>query len=223
MSGNLPFNFLFDKPQLADVLELLKKEILLSLNCHALATVQSFDSTDAPTVTATMNYTKSQYTRDDNGLYTQKNPSYPILFECPAIILGGGGFNVTFPIAKGDQCLILFNDRDIDNWVQGALSGPVASPRLHSFSDAIALVGLQQTPLSNYDASRAMLRNKAGDTYVSVGTKISIKNAAQNLKTILDTLLTAIGNATSSTGDTGIATIASAASSAKSSINALLE
>jgi hypothetical protein len=64
------------------------------------------------------------------------------------------------PIQEGDECLVLFNDRDMDNWYSGSSSSGVATPRLHSFSDGIILVGLSS--LNNswlvYDTIRAVLR-----------------------------------------------------------------
>ncbi|CAK9250669.1 unnamed protein product [Sphagnum jensenii] len=83
------------------------------------------------------------------------------------------------PIAQGDQCLILFNDRSIDNWFTSGQVQPLASSRLHSFSDGIALVGLNYlnngvTKLTNYDSTRAVLRNST----TGVGVSSTKANAA---------------------------------------------
>ncbi len=158
---------------LSDVLNLLKKEIFLDLNCHHLGTIQSFNP-DIQTVSATVNYPKTffQFNAATN-LYDPVQVSYPLLVDMPVIILGGGPCNLTFPIEKGDQCLVLFNDRSIDNWFQSGQVSPLNSPRAHSFSDGIVLVGLNylmgpsSTKIEDYDTERAVLRN--GTTGIGVG------------------------------------------------------
>lgn len=189
------------EPTLKDLLDLLRKDIMLSLNCHAIATVQSFDSTKQ-TVVATINYQKTYFDRNAQGQYVPVLQNYPILVDCPVVILGGGGATLTFPIQAGDQCLILFNDRDINNWFAGAMSGPVASSRAHSLSDGIALVGLRPQ-IASYDSTRAVLQ--FGTTFIGVSEdKVKIANAMTSLGAIfmqltmdLNTMATALqGNPT---------------------------
>lgn len=182
-----------NEPSLSDLLNLLKKEIFFDLFCHNLATVQSFNSTNQ-TVTATMNYPKTIFQLDEaTKLYNPVQFDYPLLLDIPVMVLGGGGGNVTFPIAKGDQCLVLFNDRSIDNWFQSGQSGPLSSSRAHSFADGIALVGLNSlnTSIQNYDNSRAVLRKGANGAGVGVGdTLVKIYNASTTLNTIMQSILT---------------------------------
>lgn len=181
-------------PELADLLNLLKKDILLGLNCHAIATIQSFDSSKQ-TVNASINYTKTFMKRQTDGTYKPVQINYPILVDCPAIVLGGGDASLTFPITQGDQCLILFNDRDIDNWVAGgrsSVAGPVSTSRLHSLSDGIALVGLNL--ISGYDENRAVLQK--GTTKVGVGESlVLIANDMTTLNTVLAGLCDVIATA----------------------------
>lgn len=190
-NSSIPFNFIPTEPSLRDILVLLKKEILLDLNAHHIATVQSFNSEDQ-TVTATMNYPKTFFKLNDlTQLYEPVSVNYPTLVDCPAIVLGGGKSAVTFPIQKGDECLILFNDRDLENWFSGGQNSPVASGRLHSFSDGIALVGLRSldNSIEDYDTTRAVLRNDKA--MVGVGPHlVKISNDMTTLKTLLDTLIT---------------------------------
>jgi hypothetical protein len=186
------FNSKQTDPSLRDLLDLHKKDILLSLNCHALATIQSFDSASLK-VTASMNYKKSILQRDSDGNYSTVLHDYPVLLDMPVVILGGGPAQVTFPIQAGDTCLVLFNDRDIDNWFQSGQVGPVASNRLHSFADGIALVGVrsQANPIENYDETRAGL--SWGQTVVQVSEdKIKLANALYTLNELLQELVTDI-------------------------------
>ncbi len=179
-------------PSLADLLKEQGRQLMLNMNCHALATIQSFNS-DTQTVTATINYKRSMQRRATDGTYGIVYIDYPILLDVPVIILSGGAFQLTFPIAAGDTCMILFNDRDMDNWLESGQIGPVASPRLHSFADGVALIGLRpsSSPIANYDATRAKLFN--GDTMVGVSAeKVKIANTLYTLNGLLQDLLTQI-------------------------------
>ena len=192
-------NLVPSSPQLQDLLDLLKKDIMMSLVCHHIGTVQSFDPAKQ-IATATINYKKTYFNRDSNGLYQPKLVDYPILIDCPCIVLGGGPTSLTFPIAKGDECLILFNDRDIDSWFSSGQVGPVATPRLHSMSDALILVGVRSAgkALAGYDEDRAVLQN--GTTMVGVGESlVKIANADYTLNTILQDLITAINDLVTAT------------------------
>lgn len=191
---NIQLNATPAEPSLSDLLNLLKKEIFFDLNCHHLATIQSFDSAKQ-TVTATINYTKTLFELNtETGLYVPRQISYPLLVDVPVIVLGGGNAHLTFPIAKGDQALILFNDRNIDNWFQSGQAGPVANSRAHSFSDGLALIGLNSlnTLISAYDLVRTVLRN--GTTGVGVGaTQVKIYNATNgSLGLAMTAFLTAL-------------------------------
>lgn len=181
-------------PTLKDLLDLQKKDLLLNLMCHHIGTIQSFDS-DNQTATATINYKKTLFRRDPKtGQYVPVLVDYPILAGCPVVVLGGAGSAgaaLTFPIQPGDECLVLFNDRDIDNWFQGGPGQAVASSRLHSFSDGIILVGIRSLPnvLENYNATHATLRNGSAQVGVST-TKVKIANADTSLNTLLQSLVT---------------------------------
>jgi hypothetical protein len=185
-------------PNLADLLDLLKKDILLNFSSHHIGMIQSFNAV-TQTATATINYKKTRFKfQTATGLFAPTLVDYPVLIDCPVISLGGGSSALTFPIVQGDECLIFFNDRDIDNWFQGAGGGACATLRLHSFSDAIILVGVRSLAhvLPAYDTVRAVLRNGAGGlTMVGVGpTLIKIANATTTLNTLLQSLITDIQN-----------------------------
>lgn len=84
----------------------------------------------------------------------------PLLINVPVIFPRGGGFSLTFPVAKGDECLLVFCERAIDSWHQ---TGKVRKPdarRFHSLSDATAFVGLSSIPnkVPNYDPTNVQLK-----------------------------------------------------------------
>jgi hypothetical protein len=196
------------EPDLKDLLDLHRKEIMLSMNCHAIATVQSFDSAKQ-TVTATINYKKTLFQDTGEGIYRPVLIDYPVLVDCPAIVLTGGAFSLKMPIQAGDTCVILFNDRDIDNWFQSGQVKEVNTGRLHSFADGLALVGVRSlaNSLTGYADEMVVLGDgthdlKVGDgeASINVGTttvkaktsKVRIANGTTTHNTLLADLITTI-------------------------------
>lgn len=171
----LPQNSVPNEPTLKDFADLVKKDIFLTLNCHHIGTVQSFDPV-RQLCSATINYRKVYYESDGEGNFVPIAVEYPILLDCPAVVLGGGGAALTFPIAKGDECVILFNDRSLDNWLQGSSTSNPASPRAHSFADGLILVGVRShnNVLPGYSTTAAELRTKDGTRKVSVDSDITV-------------------------------------------------
>lgn len=165
------------EPNLTDLLNLLKKEIFLNLNCHHLGTIESFDPSEQ-TAQVTINYPKTVFQYNaQSGMYQGVQVNYPILVDVPVIILTGGKASLTFPIVQGDQCLLLFNDRNIDNWFQNGQFAPLLTSRSHAFSDCFALVGLypQNNQPSSYDPTRVVLQNDTTGVGVSA-TQVKIYN-----------------------------------------------
>lgn len=123
-------------PSLGDVLQIVKQDIFATLNCHLPGQIQSFDP-DA--CTATVQPLIKRVLPDGTI------QSRPLLLDCPVFFPSGGGGRLTFPVAVGDQCLIFFNDRRLDEWFQNGAEAAPASVRMHDMSDAIVAVGLDPT------------------------------------------------------------------------------
>jgi hypothetical protein len=164
------------EPNLSDFMTLIKRDISLSINCIQIGKIESYN---VVTNTASV---KISFKRK---LATGEIVDYPILQDCPVVILNGGGSSLTFPIAKGDQCLILFNDRNIDNWY---LDGSIKEPRdnrLHSFADGMVLVGVS-------DSAHAIIGPTQSACLNGGPNKVSIKNDTTDLKTLILALIDAI-------------------------------
>lgn len=88
----------------------------------------------------------------------------PILINVPVIFPRGGGFSLTFPVKKGDECLLTFCERSIDNWHNtGKIEVPGAK-RFHSLSDAACFVGLSslKNKIPNYDNVNFQIKKDDG-------------------------------------------------------------
>lgn len=94
----------------------------------------------------------------------------PLLLDCPVVFPAGGGVTLTFPIAKGDECLVVFASRCIDAWWQSGGVQPQAEFRMHDLSDGFALVGVRSQPrvLTGVSTTTAQLRSDDGTTFVEL-------------------------------------------------------
>lgn len=164
---------------LAALLDLFKKDIFISLNCHHVGIIEEFDSSNQ---TARVSIA---YKRLVNG----EQVDYPVLLDCPVVILGNKTKYLRIPVAAGDECLVLFNDRDIDNWFSSGQIGTLATQRRHNFADAIAMVGIRslKNSISGWDADYVSVVN--GTTEVGAGaSKVRIKNSSKDLKGVINAL-----------------------------------
>ncbi|WP_285907930.1 Gp138 family membrane-puncturing spike protein [Pseudodesulfovibrio pelocollis] len=94
----------------------------------------------------------------------------PVLVDVPVVFPSGGGFTMTFPIAPGDDCLVVFAARCIDAWWQsGGVQEPM-EPRMHDLSDGFALVGPFSQPrtLPAVSAQNVQLRTNDGLASVTI-------------------------------------------------------
>jgi hypothetical protein len=183
--------FTCNDPGLAELMTLMKADVMTNLNCHHIGVIQSFDAAKQ-TATVTIAYKKTIFQANpQTGVYAPVLINYPLLADCPVICLGGGSAALTFPIKQGDECLVLFNDRDIDNWFQAGQIGPNATPRAHSIADGFALVGIRSlnSVLTGYDSTHATLRNGSMGVGVS-NSLIKLYNATTTLGTLMQQMLT---------------------------------
>ena len=96
-----------------------------------------------------------------------------ILQDVPVAFFTGGGWNLTFPIAVGDECMLLFADACLDSWFQsgGVNNNPLTGWR-HNLADAVAIFGLRSKPrgLPNYSTTSAQLRSDDGTVVIDLAS-----------------------------------------------------
>ena len=102
----------------------------------------------------------------------------PRLVDVPIALPRAGGFTLTMPVSKGDECLIILNDVCINAWWQngaiahqdGYIGQQWERPRRHSFSDGIAIIGVWSQPrkLTNYSTDSAQLRSDDGSVVIDL-------------------------------------------------------
>ena len=125
-------NQTINPPDLDDLLEESRNAVFSNFNCIQVGKLEKVN--DDQTVEI-----KIQFLR---RLADGKTKEYPLLVDCPYVVIGGGGAYLDMPIKKGDYCLVLFSDRNIDDWWDTANVAVPADTRKHSISDGFALIGI---------------------------------------------------------------------------------
>lgn len=148
MSGQV-----INPPDLDDLFVAFKNEIFATLNCIQIGKIEAVN--DNQTVSIQL-----QFKRRLSG---GKTSPYPVLVDCPYVVLQGGGAYIDMPINTGDFCLVLFNDRNIDDWWDTANVKEPRDRRKHSISDGIALVGINpNTSFLEKDGSLVRILGTSG-------------------------------------------------------------
>lgn len=217
------FNTPGANPNLKDLLDAHKRNVMNSINCHAIGRVESFNASQQ-TAQVSIVYKRVVYEPDAKDGFKETAVNYPVLLDCPVVVMNGGGGRLTFPIARGDECLVLFNDRDIDVWWSGSYNNPVNSNRVHSLADALIIVGVKSkaTFLENYDTQRVELSHDDG-AKVALDDKVDIANSSTDLRETLEGLVNTLSTFMSATAAASTAAqIAAAAAAAQPGISTAL-
>jgi len=155
------------------------------------AIVESVDFT-AMTITAQPALTGMQNAPDGST----SSVKMPLLVDVPIMFQGGGGYSITLPIAKGDECLIIFADRCIDAWWQsGGVQAPMES-RMHDLSDGFALVGVRSQPkvVPSISQTKVQIRSDDGTVFVEIDKTGKVNITAPTSVTVTSPITTFTGN-----------------------------
>lgn len=127
--------------------------------------VQSF-SASAVTATVQIAIKGVVHTPDGKAQFV----NMPLLVDVPVHFPRGGGCTLTFPVAKNDECLVVFAARCIDSWWQSGGIQPPAEQRIHDLSDGFAFVGFfsQKTKISGISTASTQLRSNDGLTLIDL-------------------------------------------------------
>lgn len=123
------------EPDLTTVLKAVINKVGLELNCVRVGIIQSFSEEDLSVEVLITN--KKTLGINQNG--TQATRDYAVIrakicYCCPFM---------TYPIEQGEECILLFNDRELESWFISGEVQPEAYQRMHDLTDCIAIVGLR--------------------------------------------------------------------------------
>lgn len=94
----------------------------------------------------------------------------PPLLDVPVVLPRAGGFVLTMPIKKGDECLVIFSDMCIDAFFSNGGVQNQLEKRRHDLSDGIAIMGMWSQPnvVPNYSTTSAQLRSVDGSATITI-------------------------------------------------------
>lgn len=109
----------------------------------------------------------------------------PLLLDCPVQFPSGGGYTLTFPLAQGDECLVVFANRCIDAWWQSGGVQVQAELRMHDLSDGMVIAGFSSKPAvpGSISTTEVQLRSVDDNRKVRISsTEVEIKTADSSVK-----------------------------------------
>lgn len=180
MKGNSPAIF---QPDLTYSLSVMGNGIKYEINVHKVGKIVKFypDSLTADVQVL------SKFNILDNI------SDYAILVNLPVIIDGAIDTHLTFGDLTGSECLVHFNDTDIDAWYETGESYAPPSLRLHNMSDGfVTLRPHSQTNLFPYDMGGTVL-NKGSNVIKLTNDSITLTNGSCTM-VMSDDTITITGN-----------------------------
>lgn len=169
---------------LPSIVKLGIEEYIKNMHTSMPGIIESFNSV---TQTCSVQPAIKRIFKHEDGETTLLIPTnLPLLINVPVVFPRGGGFSMTFPVAKGDECRLDFSERCIDLWHEfGGVQKPGAR-RFHNLSDAIATVGLSSKPnkIPNFDPDNIQIKKDDGTAVITVYADGNIRFKADTKVTI---------------------------------------
>ena len=138
----------------------------------------------------------------------------PPILDVPVVFPSAGGYSITFPVSAGDEVLLVFSERAIDNWLShGGVQEPY-TVRKHDYTDAFAIIGIHSNSkaISSYATDGLEIRHNTSGTKISVtssevgididSSRVVTYNADKSVTFGNGASITADGNFVSGTGIT---------------------
>lgn len=146
------------------------------------AIVQSYDPAKLTVVVQPA--IQAQILDPKTGQYA--DATLPLCMDCPVQWPGGGGYVLTFPLAAGDEGVLVFASRCIDAWWQSGGVQKQAELRMHDLSDGIFIPMLfsnTKVP-ANVSTENVQLRSADGNTLIEMaaGNVVNIKAVTVNVQ-----------------------------------------
>lgn len=123
---------------------------------------------------------------------------YPVFTKVPPLFNYGGANYHAFPLAIGDYCLLLVNERAFDNWYEGLDYKTPLEYRMFDYSDSFALP-MAKNKLNAVSIPKDGRTHLIGDTYQQgdyehLGNRVE-KNGVINIEDTSDIVIaTSLGN-----------------------------
>lgn len=151
------FTNMSTQADLMTVLKVLKENIFNTMCCVKIGYIDSYDYNTR--VSRVVIYNKRVVGLNDKGEHILED--YPPLY-CKTLFLGGSGNGINWDIKQGDECIVFFNDTEIETpWISGQVSD-IKYGRQHNYTDAICLTGFTTLPKATPTDANLNLYSKNG-------------------------------------------------------------
>lgn len=125
-------------PDLSSVIKAQGNKFASNFNCMRIGIVQEFYPEDLTASILIAN--KREDYLNPNGTQNVRNFALIRAKVCYC------NAHITVPINPGDECILLFADREIESWFINGDVNPIAHARMHDLTDAIAIFGIRSLP-----------------------------------------------------------------------------
>lgn len=132
------FNQLGSVPDIGQIIKSSGLAMASELNCMRIGIVQEFYPQDLTVQVQIAGKKTIGLNPDGTQRVREYAPIYAKVCYCNPFI--------TYPIKKGDECVILFSDREIESWFINGDVNPESYTRMHDLTDAVALFGIRSIP-----------------------------------------------------------------------------
>lgn len=171
-------------PDLTYTMGVFANSIQYDLNCHRVGKIVKFNPDDLTCDVELLELKPTQSRLD----------KYALIQGLPLLVSGGIDTNLTFGDVTGAECLVHFNDRDIDSWFDTGESYMPNSKRMHDFSDGfVSLRPHNKNDVIDYEIDGTVL-NKGQNKIKITSDSIVVSVVGGCVLTLKDNTATLVGD-----------------------------
>ena len=164
------FNQLASTPDLGQIIKTSGLNTASELNCMRIGIVDEFFPNDLTVRVQIAGKKQIGLNTDGTQRVRDFAPIYAKVCYCNPFI--------TNEIKKGDECILLFSDREIESWFINGDINPYTHTRMHDLTDAIAIFGIRSLP-NMIELLRNCLNLFYGNSNIQISdNKITINSSA---------------------------------------------
>lgn len=126
------------EPTLQSVMKNTLEKTGKELNCMRIGIIQEFHAEDLTAKVLISN-------KKDLGLNQDGTQNVRDFALIRAKVCYCNPF-ISYPLTQGMECVVLFNDREMESWFINGGVNPLAYSRMHSLTDAVAICGVRSIP-----------------------------------------------------------------------------
>lgn len=171
-------------PSFNYTMDVFANSIQYDLNCHRVGKIVKFNPDDLTCDVELLELKPTQSRLD----------KYALIQGLPLLVSGGIDTNLTFGDVTGAECLVHFNDRDIDSWFDTGESYMPNSKRMHDFSDGfVSLRPHNKNDVIDYEIDGTVL-NKGQNKIKITSDSIIVSVVGGCVLTLKDNTATLVGD-----------------------------